>query len=46
MFERTKMEEAIRKEIEEQEKQEFIEQWKLKNKMKGKKPLAKKKEKK
>ena len=46
MFERTKMEEAIRREIEEKEKKDFIEQWKLKNKMKGKKPSAKKKEKK
>jgi hypothetical protein len=36
------MEAEKRKEIEDQEKQEFIEQWKLKNKMKGKKPYKKK----
>lgn len=41
MFERAKMEEAMRKEIEEKEKQEFIENWKLRNKMKGKKPKKK-----
>ena len=42
MYERTKMEEVKRKEIEEQEKIDFIENWKMKNKMKGKKPINKK----
>lgn len=37
MFERSKMEEAMRKEIEEKEKRDFIEQWKIKNKNKYKK---------
>ncbi len=33
------MEEGKRKEIEEKEKRDFIEKWKIKNKMKGKKGL-------
>ncbi len=37
MFERSKMEEAMRKEVEEKEKRDFIEQWKIKNKNKYKK---------
>jgi hypothetical protein len=41
MFERAKMEDAMRKEIEEKEKRDFIENWKLKNKLKGKKPKKK-----
>lgn len=36
------MEEFKRKEIEEQEKKDFIENWKLKNKLKGKKMTQKK----
>ena len=39
MYERSKMEEGKRKEIEEKEKRDFIEKWKIKNKMKGKKGL-------
>jgi hypothetical protein len=42
MYERTKMEEIKRKEVEEKEKLDFIEEWKLKNKNKGKKPGQKK----
>ena len=41
-YERTQMEEFKRKEIEEQEKRDFIENWKLKNKLKGKKMTQKK----
>ncbi len=41
MFERAKMEEAMRKEIEEKEKRDFIENWKIKNKLKGKKSKKK-----
>ncbi len=41
MYERTKMEEFKRKEIEDQEKKDFIENWKMRNKMKGKKPQQK-----
>ena len=37
MYERSKMEEGKRKEIEEKEKRDFIEKWKIKNRMKGKK---------
>lgn len=45
-FERAKMEAGQRKAIEDREKQEYIDQWKLKNKMKHKKPghVSKKKE--
>jgi hypothetical protein len=42
MFERSKMEDVMRREIEEKEKKDFIEQWKLKNKNKNKKPGQKK----
>ena len=35
-LERTKMEEGKRKEIEDKEKQDFIEKWKIKNKLKNK----------
>lgn len=42
MYERSKMEDTIRKEIEEKEKRDFIEQWKLKNKNKYKKTNQKK----
>jgi hypothetical protein len=44
LFERNKMEAEKRKEIEEKEREEFIEQWKLRNKMKGKKPKKTKKD--
>ena len=37
LFERNKMEADIIREVERNEREEFIEQWKLKNKMKGKK---------
>ena len=43
MLERSKMEEGKRKEIEEKEKRDFIEKWKIKNKMKGKKGLERRK---
>ncbi len=42
MYERTKMEEFERQEIEDKERRDFIEQWKMKNKLKGKKPTKKK----
>jgi hypothetical protein len=42
-FERNKMERTKREELEDRERREFIEQWKLKNKLKGKKPSEKKK---
>jgi hypothetical protein len=38
------MEAEKRKEVEEKEREDFIEQWKMKNKMKGKKPKKPKKE--
>ena len=41
LFERNKMEADIRREVERKEREEFIEQWKLRNKMKGKKPKKK-----
>lgn len=43
MLERTKMEEGKRKEIEEKEKRDFIEKWKIKNKMKNKKGAERRK---
>jgi len=42
MYERSKMEDTMRKEIEEKERRDFIEQWKLKNKNKYKKSGQKK----
>ena len=43
MFERTKMDDNKRKEIEEKEKHDFIEKWKIKNKMKNKRGAERKK---
>jgi hypothetical protein len=37
MYERTKMEETKRKEIEDQEKKDFIEQWKMRKRLRNKK---------
>ena len=42
-LERTKMEEGKRKEIEEKEKRDFIEKWKIKNKLKTKKGAERRK---
>lgn len=42
-YERSKMEVSQRKEIEEKEKNDFIEKWKIKNKMKYKKGAERKK---
>ena len=43
MFERTKMDANKRKEIEEKEKRDFIEKWKIKNKMRTKKGAERRK---
>ena len=43
MFERTKMDDNKRKEIEEKEKHDFIEKWKIKNKMRNKKGAERRK---
>ena len=43
LFEKTKRSDTIKKEIEEKEKHDFIEKWKIKNKMKNKTGLERKK---